>query len=113
MNILGGILILIGSLLMIISAIGCLRYKDFFHQLHAAAVGDNGGLLLVLFGLIICDGFTLFSAKITLLIFIILITSPTNTHLLSKLAILSGVKPIEGDAPYIIKMNENKSDQNE
>jgi multicomponent Na+:H+ antiporter subunit G len=91
MEILGHILILIGSILMFIGAIGCLKYKNFFHQLHAAAVGDNGGLLLILFGLMVSDGLTLFSAKIFTLIIIILLTSPTNTHLISKLAILSGI----------------------
>jgi multicomponent Na+:H+ antiporter subunit G len=91
MNILGNILILVGSILILIGAFGCLKYKNFFQQLHAAAVGDNGGLLLILFGLICCDGLTLFSAKIFILIIIILLTSPTNTHLLSRLAILSGI----------------------
>ena len=89
------ILILIGAILMLISAIGCLRYKNFFQQLHAAGVGDNGGLLLILLGIIIGDGFTIFSAKVSFLIIVILITSPTNTHLLSKLALLSGVAVLE------------------
>ncbi len=91
MDIVGNILILLGSILILIGAFGCLKYKNFFSQLHAASVGDNGGLLLILFGLIARDGLTLFSAKIFLLIIIILLTSPTNTHLLAKLAILSGV----------------------
>jgi len=97
MHYLGMAFILTGSILILIGAFGCYKYKHFFHQLQAASVGDNGGLLLILIGLIICDGMTMFSAKILLLICIILITSPTNTHLMSRIAILSNIKPLTDD----------------
>jgi multicomponent Na+:H+ antiporter subunit G len=85
----GNILILTGSVLMIISAMGCLKYRNNILQaLHAAAVGDSGGLMLILLGIITLEGLSVFSIKIILLIAIIMLSFPTSTHLLAKTSLM-------------------------
>ncbi len=87
MEIFAHILIITGGILMVISAMGCIKYrKNMLQTLHAAAVGDGGGLMLILLGVITLEGFTIFTLKIVLLIFIMLLTLPTSTHLLAKAA---------------------------
>ena len=53
--------------------------------MHAAALGDTGGLFFVLLGLIILNGLQASSVKLAAIVLIMWITSPVSGHLLSKL----------------------------
>ncbi len=86
MIILSWILIIIGSFFILTSAIGCIRFKDFFVRLHSAGIGDSCGSVIFLLGIICREGFSLFSLKIILLILLLLIVNPTSTYLLAKAA---------------------------
>lgn len=92
-NIISYAFILAGVFFIFTGALGILRMPDLFTRLHPAGLADSFGAPLVLIGVAIQNGFSLFSAKIILLIFFLLITSPTATHALSKSALLSGIKP--------------------
>jgi len=46
----GRLLVLVGSLLTLLSAMGMLRFKDVFIRMHALAKASTAGVLLVLFG---------------------------------------------------------------
>ncbi|MFV9903808.1 MAG: monovalent cation/H(+) antiporter subunit G [Rickettsiales endosymbiont of Dermacentor nuttalli] len=82
-------MILIGGIFILTSAIGCIRFPDFFSRLHAAGIGDSCGGPLVIAGLIIQNGLNLFSFKLMLLIIILLITNPIACHVLAKSALIS------------------------
>ncbi len=85
--------ILAGVFYIFTGSLGILRMPDLFTRLHPAGLSDSFGAPLVLIGVAIQNGFTLFSAKLIMLIFFLLVTSPTATHALSKSALLSGIKP--------------------
>lgn len=82
-----------GAFFMFSAGLGILRMPDIYTRSHAAGVGDSFGAPLLLLGLILQHGFTLFSLKIALLILFIWITGSTATHMITKAAMISGVKP--------------------
>ncbi|MCE3232101.1 MAG: conserved rane protein of unknown function [Rickettsiaceae bacterium] len=96
-QILGYCFIVSGVFFIFTAALGVLRMPDFFTRLHPAGLADSFGAPLVLIGVAIQHGFSFLSAKIMLLVFFILITSPTSTHALAKAALFFGLKPITRD----------------
>jgi multicomponent Na+:H+ antiporter subunit G len=92
--IIGMIFMVVGAFFMFTAALGVLRMPDFFTRLHPAGIADALGAPLVLIGIAIQSGFTLFSGKVILLILFLFITSPTACHALAHAAVLSGLKPV-------------------
>ncbi|MGB7757352.1 MAG: monovalent cation/H(+) antiporter subunit G [Salinisphaera sp.] len=86
-------LIVAGSLACVLSGFGMLRMPDLFTRIHAASVADTGGMLLILVGLMVQAGIGLTTAKLILIVFFLLITSPTATHALARAAREDGVRP--------------------
>lgn len=80
-----------GVLLAFTAAIGVLRFPDFFSRMHPAGIIDSCAMLCIVSGLMLQHGFTLFTAKLALLALFILITGPTATHVLAKVAMTQGV----------------------
>ncbi len=92
-DVLGWLFILAGVFFIFTGSMGVLRMPDFFTRVHPAGVTDSLGAPLLLIGIAILSGFTLFSFKIILLVIFLLITNPTATHALCRSAILSGLEP--------------------
>ncbi|MCD6035779.1 MAG: monovalent cation/H(+) antiporter subunit [Rickettsiales bacterium] len=85
--------ILGGAFFTFTGAVGMLRMPDFYTRLHAASLSDSMGAPLMFIGFAIQEGWTLTTAKIGLLIFFLMMTSPVATHALGKAALLSGLTP--------------------
>lgn len=85
------IFLFIGGFLHLTSAVGALRMPNFFTRLHAAGVGETGGVSMIVLGIIIMKGFSIITLKIMLLWLFMIVTNPTATHALAKSALLSGV----------------------
>lgn len=82
-----------GVFFLLIGSIGLIRLPDFFSRSHATGKVDTLGILLVLSGLIMYEGFTLNSAKMLIILVFVALTNPTATHALARAAFLFGVKP--------------------
>lgn len=89
----GEALILVGAFFVFTGALGIIRMPDFYTRLHAAGVTDSMGVPLILLGIIIKSGFTLFSGKIIFLILFMMITGPAACHAVAKSAMVSGLVP--------------------
>lgn len=83
--ILAGISISVGVFFLICEMLGVYRFRYALARMHAAALGDTGGLFFVLLGLIILNGLQASSVKLAAIVLIMWITSPVSGHLLSKL----------------------------
>ena len=79
------VLITLGIAVMAVGTIGIFRIRYVLNRLHAAAMGDSLGLLLITGGLVILYGFSLYAVKLLLIILLFWITSPVCAHLLSSL----------------------------
>ena len=92
-----GVLLTLGCLLMLVAAIGLLRFPDFYSRIHPAGKGDTLGQGLAMSGLV-CAAIGmheqwLVPAKLVLIIAFIFVANPTATHALARAAWVTGVKP--------------------
>ena len=97
LQIVSGILLGMGALLLISGSVGLLRFPDFYTRMHAAGVTDTLAAMLTLLGLMLITGWNIVLVKLGLILLFILFTGPTASHALAKAAQHGGLKPIESD----------------
>jgi multicomponent Na+:H+ antiporter subunit G len=81
-----------GSFFLLVGSIGLIRFPDFYSRCHATGKSDTLGVMLVILGLILIEGFTLNSAKLLLILTFVGLTNPTATHALAQAAFRFGLK---------------------
>ena len=81
-----------GSLFCVIGGVGIVRFPDFYSRMHAAGVTDTLGAGLVLLGLMFQAGLSQVTIKLVVVLFFLLLTSPTAAHALVKAAYAQGVR---------------------
>jgi monovalent cation/proton antiporter MnhG/PhaG subunit len=96
-DLVSGLLLAGGSIFLTIGAVGVLRFPDFYTRLHPAGITDTAGAGLILFGLMVEAGFTLVSAKLLLVLLLVVFTSPVSCHATARAAMASGLKPLLGE----------------
>lgn len=108
LNILTWVFLLTGSFFSIVGGIGIVRLPDFFSRLHGGGITDTLGAGLIVTGLLFQgvligignpDGIqygsmTLTNVKLLMILFFLLVTSPTSCHALAKSALAQGLKPV-------------------
>lgn len=77
------ILISLGVVIMILETFGIFHIKYVLNRLHAAAMGDSLGILLIALGVMICFGFSFTTLKILCVVLLFWVASPTCSHLLA------------------------------
>ena len=92
LNGLGNIIVIIGLILMTFGVIGMFRFKDYFSRVLIGGKVDTVGLITILIGLILKNGFTYFSGKILLVLILYIVTNPIATHAITRSAHLSGYR---------------------
>lgn len=88
------IFVLSGIFFMTVGSIGILRLPDFVARTHAISKSDTLGIILVIIGLIIHEGFGFTSAKLFLVVLFIALANPIGSHAMVLAAIKRGIKPI-------------------
>lgn len=88
-EILAALLIGLGLICCCIAMYGVYRMDYVLSRIHAAAIIDTLGTLLVFAGMILLRGLGWASAKILLILAFQWITGPVSTHRISKVEILS------------------------
>ena len=91
----------VGGCMLLIGAIGALRFPEFYTRVHAAGLMDTGGLGLIFLGLFLEAGFTEPEIKLILISSLLYFTSPTSAHALAKAA-------MHGRVSIEIEKKENK-----
>ena len=78
----------LGDLFCLLSSVvGVYRFRYSLSRIHAAALIDTVGILLMLLGVICATGFTIASAKMLVVIAFLWLTSPVSGHLIGRLEI--------------------------
>lgn len=97
-EVIGAILILIGAIFSLISAIGNVRLPDVYTRSHAASKSATLGVLCALVGtllyFLITDSF--FSIRLILGIFFVFLTAPVAAHVICRAAYRHNVPLMEG-----------------
>ena len=93
------ILMLSGSIMLVIGAIGLVRLPDVFARMHAAGIIDTMGAGALLLGLMFQTSLSIVTIKLGLIIIFIIFTSPTATHALARASLHGGISPqVEGES---------------
>jgi len=87
------IIVSFGAFFLLIGSIGLIRLPDFYARAHATGKSDTLGIMLVITGLIIFEGFTINSAKLLIMIIFVGLTNPTATNALTRAAYLFRLRP--------------------
>jgi multicomponent Na+:H+ antiporter subunit G len=96
-DLLSGILLVGGSMLVLLGTIGILRLPDALTQLHAAGITDTLGVALVIFGLIVKAGFSLLALKLLIILLLLVFTNPTASHSLARAVVSYRRRPWRGE----------------
>jgi multicomponent Na+:H+ antiporter subunit G len=81
-NIIGFLLMTLGALLLIISALGLLRMPDTITRMHAGTKASTLGSLFVIFGAMFLEPTLTF--KLAFLALFILLTNPLSSSILAR-----------------------------
>lgn len=76
-----------GVFTMISGVYGMFRYKYVLNRMHTAASIDTLGLLLIMCGLLVWQGFDISSLKIVLIILFFWISGPVSSHLIARMEV--------------------------
>ncbi|WP_449355744.1 Na+/H+ antiporter subunit G [Virgibacillus natechei] len=114
----GVLLILIGSIMAVISAIGIIRFPDVYTRSHAATKSSTLAVLLTLLGVFIFfwvhDSF---SVRLLLGIVFVFLTAPVSGHLISRAAYRARVKTsdltVEDELADAIQAHEEREEDDE
>ncbi|MDR2183751.1 MAG: monovalent cation/H(+) antiporter subunit G [Clostridiales bacterium] len=94
-SIIGSVVMGIGIAFMVFGVVCIFLLKDFYPRILVASKIDTVGLLTFLLGVCLQHGFSFFSAKVLLIVVIILILNPLVAHIVARSAYLSGYQ-LEG-----------------
>lgn len=76
-----------GLCCLVSGVVGVFRFKYALNRIHAAALMDTVGILLMLLGVIVATGFNVSSAKILVVVAFLWLTSPVSGHLIGRMEI--------------------------
>ena len=95
------ICLIAGGAFCVVGGVGLLRMPDFYTRMHAASVADTLGMGLMMLGMVLQAGLTLVSAKLVVIVLLLLLTGPVATHALARAALHRGLKPLldHGEEP--------------
>ena len=83
--ILSALFILAGVIIIVLSVLGVYRFRFVLNRMHAAAMGDTLGILFIIVGLMIANGFNMVLIKFLCIVVFMWIASPVSSHLITKL----------------------------
>lgn len=81
------VLTLAGLFVLLSGVVGIFRFKYALTRIHAAALFDTVGILLMVGGVIVAQGLTIASVKMLIVIAILWMSSPVSSHLIGRLEI--------------------------
>jgi multicomponent Na+:H+ antiporter subunit G len=102
------ILIVAGIFFMFVGSLGVIILPDFYSRTHAVSKSDTLGIMLVILGLIVFEGFTTNSVKLTMIVVFVMLSNPIGTHALARAAYIRGIKPMLNGPGQPYKKSESQ-----
>lgn len=85
--IISAVLIISGVLIVGIAVFGLFKYKYVLNRMQVATTCDTLGIMLILIGLIVLQGFSAATFKLLLIVAFMWLANPVSSHLISKVEI--------------------------
>jgi multicomponent Na+:H+ antiporter subunit G len=92
-------LISLGTFLLGVSALGVVRFPDFYTRAHAIGKSETLGIMLVVAGLIALEAPGPATLRLVFVLVFALIANPTAIHAIARAAKRTGVEPWTGERP--------------
>ncbi len=86
------IFIIISLIFITLGVFGVFRYKNFYSRILIASYVDTVGFLFMMVGVIIRYGISWFSAKVLLIVVIVVLINPVVTHSIGRSAYHGGYR---------------------
>ncbi len=96
MDQIGGVVLVLGSLFILLAAVGTLRFDDVYARMHAAAKGPALGVLLTGIGTASMIRSVAATVAVTLVIVLQLLTGSVGSHMLGRSVYRSIRPPLDG-----------------
>lgn len=90
MELVSKIVIVIALIFISIGIFGLFKFKDFYARILITSKVEIIGSITIMVGVVIHSGFTFFSAKVILIMVLLIITNPLATHAIARSAYKSG-----------------------
>ena len=110
-NIFSILLIIVGTALIFISAIGIIRLPDFYLRMSAITKAATLGLFLLLIGLAIYFNNLELSIKSFVIITFVLLTNPVGAHAIARAAYMKDTKLWEGSKTDELRDMTNRKNE--
>lgn len=91
-DIIGAAFLIGGASLILLAAVGVLRFRDTYARMHAAAKAPTLGIMLLSIGAAIMIGTSAATIAVILVIVLQLIAGPVGTHVLGR-SVYRRIKP--------------------
>ena len=90
---LSGILLALGTLALLVGALGLVRLPNLFSRIHAVGMMDTAGVAFITLGMLIHEGFSLISVKLAVVGIFLFFTGLIATHA-AQVAYKGGFSPL-------------------
>lgn len=91
---LGWGLVAVALVVMLVGSIGIIRLPDFYTRTHAASMVDTTGIIFLLLGLVVLNGWEMSSLKLLVGVVFIILANPVAIHALARAALRAGYEPL-------------------
>jgi len=105
-EVVGAILVLLGSVFLLLGAIGIYRMPDLYNRLQAGTKATTLGAMSLIFGVGLMQPNWLF--KLVIIILFIAFANPLSSHALARASYRQGKKPYYNDDEEIVKVDHYK-----
>ena len=78
-----------GLAVLLTGLVGLFRFRDALSRIHAAALYDTLGVLLMLGGLRVAQGLDITTLKMAVTIVLLWLASPVSSHLIARMKVIS------------------------
>ena len=104
MDIIGNLLLIIGSLFLFSAGLGVLRMPDTYNRIQTGTKATTLGTILVLIGLACLH--PAWTLKLIIIIFFVMLTNPVSSHALARAAHAIGI--FETESTVIDQLTDNQ-----
>ncbi len=83
-----------GSFFAVVGGIGIVRLPEFYSRMHGAGITDTLGAGFIILGLTLQAGYSLVAFKLLVILFFLMLTSPSSCHALARSAMNRHLEPV-------------------
>lgn len=105
-DLLGSLIVLVGSMFLFSAGLGVLRMPDSYNRIQTGTKASTLGTLLVLLGLAVLH--PAWAWKLLILIFFVLLTNPVSSHALARAA--HTIQIAEAESTVVDRLQESKTE---